>query len=189
TISDLGGSIQAQDGVAATFSGVISNASGASSGSLTVANSGTGGSVTFTGASSYTGATVVATAASLTLSGSGSLASENVTVASGAVLNDLAGGLAAGATLTNAGTVTLGADETIAALVNSGALEGAGRTLTAASYALHDGAVVRANLGTGAVTSEGAVTLHGTSAAATVDVVGGTLTLGAAGRLSRQAET
>ncbi len=184
TIDNAGGTIQAQNGVGATFSGTISNASGASTGTLTIANSGSGGSVTFTGANTYTGTTAVATGATLALSGGGSLASTTVNVASGATLDNQNGGLAAGATLTNAGTVNLGADETVAALVNSGTLNGTGRTLTAASYALNNGSIINANLGAGTVTSNGSVALNGTSAAATVNVASGTLTLGAAERLA-----
>gem|GEM_PF-1000071 len=188
TLSNAGGTIQAQDGVGATFSGVISNASGASTGALTIASTGTGGSVTFTGANTYTGATSVATGATLVLSGSGSLASTEVNVATGATLDNQSGGLAAGATLTNAGTVSLGADDTIAALVNSGTLNGTGHTLTAATYALNDGSVINANLGTGTVTSNGSVALNGTSAAGTVNVASGALTLGAAERLADTAD-
>ncbi len=157
-----------------TFAGAINGAQGL------VKN--TAGTLTLSGSSGYTGTTDL-NAGTLTLTGS--TASRSVNVASGASLNDVNGGLAADATLTNAGTVTLSADDTIGAYVaNSGTLAGAGRTLTAATYALNNGAVVNANLGTGSLTANGTVALNGTSAASAVTISSGTTTLGSAERLA-----
>lgn len=144
------------------------------------------GTLELSGASGHTGTLAVQQG---TVVLSGSTASRNVNVASGAQLALAANGaLAANATLGNAGTLDLGQTaNTVAALVNSGTLNGAG-TLTAATYALNDGSVVNANLGSGALTTRGNVLLNGTSAAGTVDVTrDSTLTLGGAQRLSLQA--
>jgi len=81
-------------------------------------------------------------------------------------------------------TLDLGANsDTVAALSLAGTLNGTG-TLTAASYALR-GATVTANLGDGVLGQlSGTSTLTGTSAAQTVDVLGGVLALGASDRLA-----
>ncbi|MCW5611996.1 MAG: autotransporter-associated beta strand repeat-containing protein [Rubrivivax sp.] len=85
--------------------------------------------------------------------------------------------LAAGATL------QLGSnDETVASAALAGTLAGSG-TLTAATYTL-DGATIAANLGSGTLTSTGATALNGSAAATAIDVLGGTLSLGAADRLA-----
>jgi fibronectin-binding autotransporter adhesin len=119
---------------------------------------------------------------SLTLTGAGSLGSTVVNVGSLGTLNDDTGGLSTGATLTNAGTVNLPTTQTIGALINSGKLNGTG-TLTAATYALNNLSVINANLGTGVITSNGTVALNGTTGAATINIVTGTMTLGSSGRL------
>lgn len=79
-------------------------------------------------------------------------------------------------------TLRLAGNDTVASLALAGTLAGSG-TLTAATYTL-DGATVNAALGAGALTSRGDSRLAATAAASTVDVASGTLTLGAAGRLS-----
>jgi autotransporter-associated beta strand protein len=143
-------------------------------------NKTTAGTVTLTNQNTYTGVTQIDAG---TVNLTGSLASPTVNVASGATLNNTNAGLAANAALTNAGTVNLGADDTIATFSNTGTLNGAGKTLTAVTYALNAGSVINANLGTGTVTANGAVALNGTSAAATVNINSGTTTLGSAERL------
>ena len=143
-------------------------------------NKTTAGTVTLTNQNTYTGVTQISAG---TVELTGSLASPTVNVASGATLNNTNAGLAANAALTNAGTVNLGADDTIATFSNTGTLNGAGKTLTAVTYALNAGSVINANLGTGTVTANGAVALNGTSAAATVNINSGTTTLGSAERL------
>ncbi|MCP5533963.1 MAG: hypothetical protein H7A48_12395 [Akkermansiaceae bacterium] len=121
----------------------------------------------------------------------------------------LNGSSAAGTVDINGGTLTLGASSRLADsaavtvnsaildlttfsdtvgsfALNGGMLNGSG-TLTAATYGLNGG-TVNANLGTGVLTQIGNTTLlNGTSAAGTVDVNGGTLTLGASNRLSDSA--
>jgi autotransporter-associated beta strand protein len=140
----------------------------------------TTGTVTLTNHNTYTGVTQIDAG---TVELTGRLDSPTVNVASGANLNNVNAGLDANAALTNAGTVNLGADDTIATFSNTGTLNIAGTTLTAATYALNSGSVINANLGTGIVTTNGAVTLNGTSAAATFNIESGTTTLGSAERL------
>jgi autotransporter-associated beta strand protein len=156
------------------FAGVISG-----DGNLTKTSPGL---LTLTGANTYTGTTLV-DAGTLTLSGTGSLASPVVNITAGATLNDLNDGLSTGATLTNHGILNIAAaNDTITALVNTGTINGTA-TLTALTYALNNGSIINANLGTGAVTAKDSVALNGTSAAATFHVQTGTTTLGSAERL------
>ena len=123
-----------------------------------------GGTSTLNGTAAAT--TVNINAGTLTLGASNRLADAAVVaVASGAALN-------------------LGAfDDTVGSLQLAGNLNGTG-TLTAASYTLN-GAIVNGNLGAGTLLqASGTSTLNGTSAAAMVNVNGGTLTLGASNRLA-----
>ncbi len=165
-----GGSLTVSNG---TVSGVVSGTHG-----LTKVSAGT---LTLSGANTFTGA-FAANAGTTTLTGS--LATTAVSVASGATLNDVNAGLATGTVLVNAGTVVLGASQTVASYEASGFLDGSGKTLTAATYSLHAGARVDANLGAGTFTSDGDAALNGTSASATHTVTAGTLTLGSAERLT-----
>jgi fibronectin-binding autotransporter adhesin len=143
----------------AVMNGVISN------GSLTIGDADHTGKVVLAGANTYTGSTTV-NAGSVELTGS--LASSALTVASGVTFTSTGGGLASNAAVTNNGTLDLGTtDDTIGSLINTGTLNGTG-TLTAATYALNDGSVINANLGTGTITTTGTVDLSGTSAAETI---------------------
>jgi len=124
----------------------------------------TAGTVTLSGANTYTGLTDVQGGV-LALNGSNTIADTGaVKVAAGATLNLLA-------------------DETVGSLDSAGTLDGAGRTLTAATYGL-TGGTVNANLGAGVLTTtSGTTTLNGT-VAGTVNVTGGSLVLGAGNRLA-----
>lgn len=155
-----------------TFSGVITGQSNSTLTSLSA--------LTLSGDSTYSGTTEVLSG---TLTLTGSLASQTVNVASGATLTDHAG-LSDTSTLTNYGTVTLGADDMIGAFVNAGTLNGTGYALAAATYALNSGSLINANLAAGALTTNGNVTINGTTSASTIDVATGVATLGSAGRLS-----
>jgi len=159
-----------------TFSGVIAGISMTSG--ITKTSSGT---LTLSGDSTFVGITQIDDG---TITLSGSLGSGTVNVSSGATLNDTNGGLPSGASLTNAGTVVLGANDTIASLTNSGTINGTGYTLTATTYALNGGSEINADLGAGTITSNGAVAINGTTSAATIDIVTGTVTLGSGGRLT-----
>ena len=155
-------------GAGGNLSGVISGTGG-----LTL----TSGTQTISGANTYTGATTVNGG---TLTNSGTSASSTISVASLAGFTTTAADLLANtAALTNAGTVTLGGSDTIGSFVNSGTLNGA-FTLTATTYALNGGSIVNANLGNGAITVNGLVTLNGTSGTGSLSVVTGTTTLSGA---------
>lgn len=173
TLNNNGGRLTVDSG---DFSGVISGAGG-----LTKVTTGT---LVLSGVNTYAGSTLI-NAGTLTLDGS--LAGATVNVAAGATLNNNAGGLAPTATLTNDGTVVQNADDTIAALINTGTIDGT-HTLTAATYALNNGSVINANLGTGTVNANGTVALNGTSAAGAVNIQTGTTTLGSAERLLDSAD-
>ncbi len=127
-------------------------------------------SVTVTGNSTLAGAsnatTVAVNGGRLSLAAPQRLAGNaNVTVAAGAQL-------------------ALAGDQQVASLALAGALEGAGRTLTAASTTLNSGATVQANLGPGTLQVAGNSSLSGTAATSTVLIDNGaTLTLGGAERL------
>ena len=169
---------------ASTFSGVLADGGlGLGSGAGILKNG--SGVLTLSGLNTYTGHTEISggVGGGITLDAGGSLASATIHVAGGTILTNNSGGLAAIATLTNDGVVNQNADNTIAALVNTGTITNASHTLTAATYALNNGSVIHANLGSGAVTANGMVALNGTSAAATFHVQAGTTTLGSAERL------
>ncbi|MTD32673.1 hypothetical protein [Paludibacterium denitrificans] len=93
----------------------------------------TGGTETLSGTNTYTGATNVNTGATLNLNGgSDSLASQIVTIASGATLNDTDGGLSSATNLTVDGTLTLGADDAVSQFngANTGSVALNNRILT-----------------------------------------------------------
>ena len=151
-------------------------------GTFTGAVNGTGGltktdaaTLTLSGANGYTGNTNVNGG---TLALTGSLASSAVNVAFGGTLATSTAGnhLADTSALSNNGTVTLGVNETVGSYTSTGLLNGAG-TLTASTYALNNGSVVNANLGTGIVTTNGLVTIaNTTTGASAITVQTGTLT-------------
>ncbi|MBN9408303.1 MAG: autotransporter-associated beta strand repeat-containing protein [Burkholderiales bacterium] len=97
------------------FSGVIADSTGAS-GALTKAGEGT---LTLAGANTYSGRTTVAAG---TLELTGSLASSDIRIDSGATLVSADGGLHATSVVVADGTLSLGADEAITGLRGSGAV-------------------------------------------------------------------
>ena len=116
----------------------------------------------------------------------GTSASEAVAIAGGTLILGAADRLSDTATLVVGadGTLDIGAfDETVGIAGLSGTLNGTG-TLTASEYQLN-AATVNASLGAGTLSQvSGVSTLNGTSASEAVTVAGGTLSLGAADRLS-----
>lgn len=143
------------------FTGVLE---GAGSSSSLIKN--TTGILVLSGNNTYTGITQI-NEGEITLSGS--LASPTITIAQGSTLTDSSGGLASTATVTNSGTLALGAEETISSLTNSGTISGS-YTLAASTYSLTDGAAVYSNLGTGILNTNGDVALYGECAASTITV-------------------
>ena len=97
-----------QNGMASTFSGVISDATG-THGSITIANTGVGGSVTFSGVNTYTGSTTINTGATLALSGSGSIASSSNVANSGTFDISATNNGATVNDITGSGNINLGA--------------------------------------------------------------------------------
>ncbi len=120
-----------------------------------------------------------------TLAGAASLTQLNVT-GSGALTLAPTANLGAGTLLSiaNGGTLTLGADTTVASLQTAGRLAGTGHTLTSSgALTLQAGALVEAELAAATLSVSGNARLDGHASVGSVDVAGGTLTLGAPGRL------
>jgi autotransporter-associated beta strand protein len=116
----------------------------------------------------------------------GTSAAANLQIVSGTLMLGASDRLAdaANVTIASGATLDLGAFvDTINQVVSAGTLNGTG-TLTAGQYLL-TGATVNANLGTGQLAQlGGTTTLNGTAAATDVQILGGTLELGAADRLA-----
>jgi autotransporter-associated beta strand protein len=165
-----------------TLSAASGNYGGAMSGTGGLTKHGAG-TLVVSGINHYTGTTAVQQG---TLTLDGSIESTAVMISSGATLHNMKGGFSSAAALNNAGRLTLGNNDTVASLVNSGSIDGTA-TLTASHYALNDGSLVNAHLGTGTLTSNGRVALNGTSAASSVGIESGALTLGSAQRLASNA--
>ena len=152
-----------------------------------------------TGANTFTGKANVQSG-NVILDGGGSLATNDVDVDAGASLtitesNGGANGLAEGATVINDGVVNLSANDEIATLNNTGTVNGvivedeSVTALTADTFNLNGGSVINADLigdetANNALNSNGDVLLNGRSTVIDTNVETGTLTLGAAERLS-----
>ncbi len=133
-----------------------------------------GGTLILTAANPNTGPTAIQGG---TVNLAGSLASTSLSISSGATLLNQNGGLPVGATLTNAGSLTLNADETISSYTSNGGnlINGPG-TLFTTSAALNDGSTVSGLLNTGTLTSGGAVQVSGFVSAGSINIATGTLT-------------
>ncbi|OYV05011.1 MAG: hypothetical protein CFE26_13860, partial [Verrucomicrobiales bacterium VVV1] len=136
------------------------------------------GTLALTGSSTYNGSTQIKSG-SLHLAGS--LTSSSVSITSGASLLDQNGGLSTTATLTNAGSLTLNTNDTIASYIsNGGTLTAGAGTLFSTSAALNNGSSVAGLLNTTTLTSNGTVLLSGTATAGSTSIQSGTLTLSGA---------
>ncbi len=150
-------------------------------GALTKSGSGTLG---LYGTQGYTGKTTVNAGLLKTQNDIVGMASTNIEVTGGTFQTQSANVLSDSAAVTVAGgTFTVGGNDTVGSFdMSSGELSGSGK-LTASTYTL-SGGTVTANLGAGTLNSSGTSYLNGTEDATTVNVGGGTLYLGSAGRLA-----
>lgn len=168
TILELNGS-----GIVSIDLGLLTVNQGDFSGSLNGENSSYGltkvssNTLKLSGENGYVGTTSVQEG---TLTLTGTLDSQHIEIANGAIFNDSNGGLSHTASLNNAGTFNLSVNQTIGSLTNCGTLTNLDSTLTAETYLLQDGSVVNTNLGSGVLTSIGDVKLSGTAAAHTVNI-------------------
>jgi autotransporter-associated beta strand protein len=179
----LGGSNAADNAI----SGVIgnNNAGASTNNTVSVVKDGTGKWI-LSGANTYTGETTISNG-TLQIGTGGTLASSGIRVSGGTFETTAANTVADTSTVNmSSGTYSLGGNDTVASLTVSGGLLSSANssTLTAATYALNGG-TVSANLGAGTVNaSSGTTLLSGTSAAGTVNVSGGLLSLVSANRLA-----
>jgi hypothetical protein len=133
------------------------------------------GNLTLTGSNSLSGNTQIENGI-LTLSGT--LASNTVGITSGASVLNQNGGLSNGATLTNAGSLTLNVNDTVTSYIsNGGNLTAGAGTLFTTSAALNAGSTLAGLLNTSSLTSDGAVILSGTATAGSAVIQIGALTL------------
>lgn len=146
------------------LSGVISN------GALDIGDSTHTGVVRMEGVNTYTGLTHLK-GGKLILDGS--LASTFVTIDSETTLDNMSGGLAANADVTNAGTIIFGANDTVTSINNTGTLQGTGKKLTATTYNFNDGSDVYVKLGTGMLNATGEVVLRDTTDLDIVNIASG----------------
>ncbi len=172
---------------------------------LALAGTETVGSLISSGTVAGPGQTLAASSVTLNAGASitANLNSATLTVSGNSTL---AGTASAGSVAVNAGRLSLGAPQRLAASAHvnvaagaqlalagdqqlatfnlAGSLEGAGSTLTATTTTLNSGASVLAQLGAGPLVVAGNSSLSGTAAASTVTINNGaTLTLGSAERL------
>jgi autotransporter-associated beta strand protein len=179
-----GGTIAIGSGATLTVNGANKGAlfqnSISGQGGLTVNGSGNT-TLNLYGTQSYSGATRVSGAK---LSSGVALATSGVTIDGGTFETSAANILGNSASVNlSSGTYALGGSDTIGSLTMSGGSLTGNGTLTASTYAL-SGGTVGANLGAGSVTVGGNTTLNGTSAATSVSVTSGTLSLGGSNRLA-----
>lgn len=112
-----------------------------------------------------------------TLNLSGLLVSDRVGIVNGAAMLDQNSGLSTGATLTNAGSLRLGSDDTISSYVsNGGTLANGPGTLGSTSAILNHGSAVSGSLHTGTLASDGSVSVSGTILAESIRIHSGILT-------------
>ena len=106
------------------------------------------------------------------------LASQEVVIGSGAELVNQGGGFDGMTQLENSGTLTLGANDTIASyLSNGGTLTAGATTLFTTTARLNDGSSVAGSLDTSTLASSGLVNVSGTIAAGSATIESGVLTL------------
>ena len=192
---NLGAADRLANGAAVTVAGGTLGLSTFSDtvGSFTISSGTLGGSGTLTAATyALNGGTVSANLGAGTVNAtsgttllSGTSAAANVNVSGGLLSLVSANRLADAASVAiSSGELAVGANDTVGSLsTTGGTISGAG-TLTAVTYALNGG-TVSANLGAGTVNAtSGTTLLSGTSAAANVNILGGTLNTSGADKLA-----
>ena len=191
TVSSIKETATSDGGAIAIGSGAILTVNGANKGTLFQNSiSGLGGltmngsgstTLSLYGTQSYSGATRVSGGK---ISSGVALATSGVTIDGGTFETSAADILGNSASVSlSSGTYSLGGNDTIGSLIMSGGTLSGSATLSAGSYALNGG-TVGANLGSGSLTVGGSTTLNGTSAATSVGINFGTLTLGGNNRLA-----
>ena len=191
TVSSIKETATSDGGTIAIGSGAILTVNGANKGTLFQNSiSGLGGltvngsgntTLSLYGTQSYSGATRVSGGK---ISSGVALATSGVTIDGGTFETSAADILGNSASVSlSSGTYSLGGNDTIGSLIMSGGTLSGSATLSAGSYALNGG-TVGANLGSGSLTVGGSTTLNGTSAATSVGINFGTLTLGGNNRLA-----
>jgi autotransporter-associated beta strand protein len=158
-----GGIIRLENGAAAGLPEIVVESGALSLASALAGNDGLrksgAGTLTLSGLNSFTGAVEL---------GGGTLV-----LAGPAQLPDSAAlSLSGGTTL-----VLSAGQETVGSLVSSGGTVAGSGVLTAATYRLEDGSIVSGNLGHGAVTSRGGVSISGSIGTGTLVIETGTLSL------------
>ena len=151
----------------------------------TLTTGGSGSSTTFSGAITGTGDLVKAGEGTMTLSGSNSYGGQT-NVNGGRLLLGRSNAIPGSTTVTIlTGTFDIGAfsPTIVSGTQNGGTLAGSGTLTTTGTYTISSG-TANANLGTGPLRTTGAASLGGSSAAGTLTVASGTLTLTAPGRFT-----
>ncbi|OYV05142.1 MAG: hypothetical protein CFE26_13120, partial [Verrucomicrobiales bacterium VVV1] len=167
-----GGTLTAGSGTLFSTSAALNNGSSVA-GLLNTTTLTSNGTVLLSGTATAGSASIQ----SGTLTLSGTLISDVVGIATGASLLDQNGGLSTTATLTNAGSLTLSANDTIASYIsNGGTLTAGAGTLFSTSAALNNGSTVAGLLNTTSLTSNGTVQVDGTIISNSIDITTGTLT-------------
>ncbi|HEY2049172.1 MAG TPA: autotransporter-associated beta strand repeat-containing protein [Caulobacteraceae bacterium] len=176
-----------QVGNASTFTGVLSDATPGTPGSIIIANSLFGGSVTFTGVNAYTGSTTINSGATLALAGSGSIATSSGVAANGTFdISQVIGGASitslSGSGLVDLGAQTLtltGASGTFSGVIADGGIGGgvggnlvlAGGTETLAGVNIYTGSTTIDSGATLALAGSGSIaTSSGVAANGTFDI-------------------
>jgi autotransporter-associated beta strand protein len=133
------------------------------------------GTLLLSAANPYTGLTAIQGG---TVNLTGSLASSSLSISSGASLLNQNGGFSSATSLTNVGSLTLNANDTITSYIsNGGTLTNGPGTLFTTSAEINDGSTLAGLLNASTLTSNGEVVISGTATAGSTSIESGRLTL------------